>query len=992
MYTAILLFSSVIIAQQPDTLLANQYFQFGLASFQSANYDSSIYFFEKAAKIFDSAVNQNQQPSYWNRKLQCQNKIARNWHRIGNYDKAEQILQNALYLGNEKLGPNHLTVAETAYELGFVYGEKGQNNNMMTFAKQALEIRISNLGEDNLLTSACYSQIAMALGNKGEMEESLKYHQKVLAFRQRFLGEKHPAVLSSLNNIGVCLNSMGDYNETLKYLQRALNMYKETELNDPVFLARLYLNLGNALSKTSNNFEALEVNKKALSLLPDILGANHPEIAKVYNNIGSSYLAIGRYDEALESYQMALSMFHKTVGEQNPMVAEPNCGLGIAYTLTGEANKALNHLQLALTKSKEFYGDKHFKIAEIYRLIGDVYISQSNYPTALTYYQKAIYAVSNAFKDTNVNNNPSLKEIHPYPESIEGLSAKANALVKFADTCPSNKRIEMLKNALATYQLAMEMVANIRNSYRSEESKFLLTSESTNIHIKGIQTALDLFDLTQDRTFLNNAFRFMQHSKASILKEALTNSKARSFSDLPDSLQQRERKLKSRMAVLDTEIQKQFEQSDDSQKQPQIQLLQDQLFSLKREYDAQVLLFESDYPKYFDLKYQNKFVTVEEIQRVLNNQTILLEYFLSNNKLYIAVIDNQNFKIIQSPIDTTFYTHLHQFLGALKTIEMEYYKKAAVALYNVLIAPVETNISGKKQLVIIPGGYLNYVPFEALLTQNPPDANFTELPYLIRKYNFAYHYSSSLFLNTVKAEKKAPLLQQFVGFAPVFADSQANDATVNKGSLLHFFQSIWNYPSTKANGKNFKKLKHSEKEVQSIVKMFTQNNITANGFYHNNATESQFKQQTGTSTIVHVATHGIVNVEQPALSGLVFAPQYNETGEDDGILYTAETYALNLNADLLVLGSCESGFGKLVTGEGVLALTRGFLYAGARNIIHSLWKVNDKHTSELMIELYQQILAGKSYSQALRSAKRKLISEERTAFPTSWASFVLIGE
>ena len=98
-----------------------------------------------------------------------------------------------------------------------------------------------------------------------------------------------------------------------------------------------------------------------------------------------------------------------------------------------------------------------------------------------------------------------------------------------------------------------------------------------------------------------------------------------------------------------------------------------------------------------------------------------------------------------------------------------------------------------------------------------------------------------------------------------------------------------------------------------------------------------------------------------------------------------------MNADLLVMSSCESGIGKLKKGEGMIALTRGFLYAGARNIIHSLWKVNDKHTSELMVELYNNILNGQDYGEALHNAKLKLIAGERTAFPASWSSFVLIG-
>jgi CHAT domain-containing protein len=109
------------------------------------------------------------------------------------------------------------------------------------------------------------------------------------------------------------------------------------------------------------------------------------------------------------------------------------------------------------------------------------------------------------------------------------------------------------------------------------------------------------------------------------------------------------------------------------------------------------------------------------------------------------------------------------------------------------------------------------------------------------------------------------------------------------------------------------------------------------------------------------------------------------------VLFSSEIYNLELNADLVVLSSCESGIGKLVMGEGVMALTRAFLYAGARNIIYSLWEVSDRHTSQLMIDLYKHILSDQGYSRALQAAKLKLIEEEETAFPKKWSGFVLLG-
>ena len=143
---------------------------------------------------------------------------------------------------------------------------------------------------------------------------------------------------------------------------------------------------------------------------------------------------------------------------------------------------------------------------------------------------------------------------------------------------------------------------------------------------------------------------------------------------------------------------------------------------------------------------------------------------------------------------------------------------------------------------------------------------------------------------------------------------------------------------------------------------------------------------------MHIATHGYINEEHPELSMLLFSQPQNMTATEDGVLYASEMYNLTLNADLLVLSSCESGLGKLVKGEGVMAITRGFFYSGANNIIFSLWKVYDRQTNELMTEFYLHVLKGETFSSALRKSKLQLIADRSTAFPSKWSGFILMGE
>jgi CHAT domain-containing protein len=194
------------------------------------------------------------------------------------------------------------------------------------------------------------------------------------------------------------------------------------------------------------------------------------------------------------------------------------------------------------------------------------------------------------------------------------------------------------------------------------------------------------------------------------------------------------------------------------------------------------------------------------------------------------------------------------------------------------------------------------------------------------------------------------------------------------------------------DGKRFRELAYSDAEVMGIAGEFTKRDLQAQAFVNGTATEENFKRTAPHFSYLHVATHGFVNERDPSRSALVFAQPGDTASREDGVLYAAEAYNLRLNADLVVLSSCESGIGRFVAGEGVYALMRGFLYSGARNIIYSLWQVMDHHTSELMQFFYDGVLKGWRFGKALQMAKIQMLSRDRTAFPFAWAGFVLIGQ
>lgn len=337
---------------------------------------------------------------------------------------------------------------------------------------------------------------------------------------------------------------------------------------------------------------------------------------------------------------------------------------------------------------------------------------------------------------------------------------------------------------------------------------------------------------------------------------------------------------------------------------------------------------------------------------------------------------------------------------SIKKVDAAKFVKTSFQTYNILFKSIEKIIGNKEKLIYVPHSILYKLPFEALLTQKPNEKekiDFTSLNYLISQFEISYHYSATLYLNSLKEDKKLlvddfPASNGFIGFAPVFSD-EANNGYILASNLPTIEPTFADagLRSVSLNGKRFSELRFSEKEVKNIVTLHEKKRKQAVGYFFTDASEENFKSNVGNYKYVHIATHGIINEENPQLSGIIFSQPTDSTCSEDGILYSQETYNLDLNTDLVVLSSCESGIGKEIRGEGLMALTRGFLYSGASNLIVSLWKVSDKHTSQLMVALYRNILDGKGYVCSLRKAKLRMIKNSKTAFPRSWSSFVLIG-
>jgi CHAT domain-containing protein len=334
-------------------------------------------------------------------------------------------------------------------------------------------------------------------------------------------------------------------------------------------------------------------------------------------------------------------------------------------------------------------------------------------------------------------------------------------------------------------------------------------------------------------------------------------------------------------------------------------------------------------------------------------------------------------------------------------------------LYNLLFPKEIQELATTENLVIIPDGKLAIVPFEVLHSENYTtkltDENevqyFAQMPYLIKKHNISYSYSAGLFNNSLKNETKAKQ-NDWIAFAPVFDNQQVAGTTLQTKKLLTTTTDTLQTRTLLADGSYISPLPGSKVEIENIFQLFSKKNKKAVIKTHQQADENFVKSdEMQNYRIIHFATHGFVNQENPKLSGILFAQDTttnknsgfvaDNLAQNEGILYQSELYNCKFNADLTVLSACETGLGKITKGEGVVGLTQALLYAGSNNILVSLWQVSDASTKDLMISFYTNLLKTKTaskYGNFLRTSKLEMLAKSNYTHPYYWSPFILIGE
>jgi CHAT domain-containing protein/lipopolysaccharide biosynthesis regulator YciM len=917
----------------PDSSQADKYYQKADMFWKNVKYDSSNFYYNKAAELYEKSDN-------WKKYIDCRKNMGTNFRYKGNYNEAFDNLNKAL---------NSLAYIE---------------------------------GNNDSLRAELYNSFGSIYYEMGKYDKAFKYYKDMLDINEKLFGTDHTNTGKGYHNVGLIYYRTGDYEKALEYFEKALSIWDKTlDKNNPYF-ANCYTNISNIYYMEENYSKSIEYDEKALNIWIGKLGESHPYVAMSYNNLATTYMQNGDYQKALQYNYKSMQIRRDYAGEESKDVAFSYANIGDVFNRM----KNFNNSEYFINKSISIYkkvAPKDPGLADAYIIAGNLFKSKSDFISSVACYDSALSVVWPGYNQDSIN--IALLDKMPSENSLViALTEKGNALTSQYNV---NSDIEALRKSLTSYKIASDVIEKLKQGFGREESKLLITRNSYEVNRKGVIAALELYAKTGDSKFVEKGFVFTERNKAGILAESIAEADARKFAGLPDSLIQQEKDIKADLSFNETK----FETAEEENDSASINEYKELLFDSRQKYDSLTSYLEQNFPAYHNLKHPHRINSTDDIRKLLPVDAALVEYSVADTSISIFVLTNGSANAATIKVDSSFFDLVRKFRTALPKLNFVNYLSSSYELYSFLIAPVKKFISGKNKLYIIPDEIFAYLPFEALLSKDYSsrfNGRFEKLDYLINDYTISYHYSAELLQETLM-HKNNNLQTSFAGFAPVFSSDKKE---LDKIATLmdSNFVLTPSLRSAEISGKIYSSLPETKTEVDEIGKLFKDDDYNSDIYLNRNATEDMLKSNNMDKyKFVHLATHGFINEEHPKLSGLIFYSA--DDSSNDGILYEDEIYNLNLNADLLVLSACESGLGKIVKGEGIYSLTRAFLYAGADNIVVSLWQVADKSTSILMIDFYKNILDGMDYSSALRKAKLDMIDSEEYSYPLEWSPFILVG-
>lgn len=898
---------------------------------------------------------------------------------ISDYQAAVDYLEQSRRMWHDLADYN--AEAANLYSMANYLGRLGESEKRLAALNEAL--RLQQMLGDRWGQAMALDSLSDAYDAKGELQEALNVKRQALSIFQT----NHQEIdyeYTALADVGHIYEELGDPQKALDYHRQALNLarsHHNRDLEIPMLSV-----IAGTYDEQGDSGKALEYYHKALTLSRGDKGWE----AWTQSKLAGFYLRQGENEKALRLFDQLLPYFHS---EHSPVFeAATLSGFGIIYHRQGKLPQALEALNQALSVSPF----KNRGRREILREIGAVYQDLGDSQKSLEYYEKSLSESRNT-KD---------------------LYEEASTL---CDLARLELAVQQLEEARGHVEAGLQILESVRARIAGPEMRSsYFAAAQTNFEFY-IDLLMQMHAQHPEQGLDAIAFQVSERARARSLLDMLAEAGADIHQGVDPQLLEQQKLLQQRLRTRsEYQVQLLMEQHTSGQ----ATAVASELQTLTAQYEEIEARIRDASPHYAALT-QPKPLDLRQIQDlVLDPETLLLEYALGKNHSYLWAVTNSSLASFTLPGRSEIEwaaRRVHELLTARNTHpqsedEAKFeariarataaYPAAAGRLSDLVLGPVMPLLQGKRRLLIVNDGALQFIPFGALPVRS--QAGGPNQPLVVE----------SEIVTTPSATTIAVLRRELAGRQPaaktvaVLADpvfdredprvagsrpapqiARAEGTIANISDLPKGLERSWSEVRAVERGRRIPRLAFSRREADAIIanappgSSFKALDFRANRVTATSPDLAQYR-------IVHFATHGVLDSRTPALSGIVLSLVDRQGKPVDGFLRLLDIYNLRLPVDLVVLSACQTALGKEIKGEGLVGLTRGFMYAGAGRVLASLWQVDDAATAELMGSFYQGVLKNNlSPPAALRAAQIQMWKQPRwKQDPYFWAAFQLQGE
>lgn len=799
------------------------------------------------------------------------------------------------------------------------------------------------------------------LWQQGKLAEAEEIARTNLNKCYQYLDPDDPISGDCLLNIGIICYLTDQAGMTTNYFKKAIFVFEKNYGHWHPQVAKAHEWLGTAYESVSDTANAYYHLTESLKIWKKTRGDDHFDLGNIYRYLGLYFKRFSKHDSAMFCFNKAKVLFDNKYGENNYKsvkclnnicsIYEEAGGFDTAMIIYGHA---LELLHKSNAPSRYATMMTLFNIAEAYQNNGDI-------NKALQYFQKIFPLYFPSFQDGNILTNPKSIEEYPFYIIKVLLLYKARNLTFLSEEDTLN-RLDYLKSAYECYDLVDKIFDRMK--MRINNYEVLLSHENlyANVMLDMAENALQLYKLTGNTYYFSIALNYMGENRNMVLMK-LRSPVASNIKSIPEEINQKRILLQNDYNVIkDIILNLRNTECTDS--------LDNILLDKKIELDMFNWKVSGKYPAFEYLNYPDNSFTLDDIQMKLKNNQILIQYsevcsdYISTPyKIIVMAItkDEVNYFKIEGQNTYKLITNYYNLIsrkGNRSRIDSTGY-----LLSKLLLKPI-ADVIANKELIIIPSQYTSLVPFDALPIF-PAISNNTH--YMIEDYAIWKIFSIYDFLqeNPVSTQRNEYILAMAPGFSKA-TKMQIAMLTKRDTSLINLSGAL--------------------SECKEINRFFNTKLVTGI-----DATEKEFKKISSHYPVIHLSTHGVPDASDKSMVKLAFSKQNDN--EEDGFLNMYEILNLDLNADLIVLSACKTGFGELNKGAGNLSLAWAFRRAGVQSSILSLWDANDYASSVIMPKFYEYLADGYSKPKALRKAKLDFIksSDELTSNPYFWSGFEYYG-